>query len=208
MTRPRTDLVALVADKNMEAAIQGLLARPQALQVRPLTHHVHVHPYRDPGCCREGVDFLRPFVKLYEYALLIFDHEGCGREEDPPEAIEGSLRQRLEATGWGDRAAVIVLQPELEIWVWSDSPEVARSLGWTRGMSDLRRWLGDEELWPEESVKPPDPKAAVERTLRHVRKPRSSALYESLARSVSLQRCTDPAFAKLRQVLMDWFPQG
>jgi hypothetical protein len=39
-----------------------------------------------------------------------------------------------------------------------------------------------------------------------VRKPRSSAIYLELARSVSTDRCTDPAFLKLKRCLREWFP--
>jgi hypothetical protein len=54
-------------------------------------------------------------------------------------------------------------------------------------------------------MKPFDPKLAVEQVLRQAGKPRSSAIYEQLARRVSLQRCTDPAFVKFTTVLQKWF---
>ena len=56
-----------------------------------------------------------------------------------------------------------------------------------------------------EDVKPSKPKEAVELALRHVGKPRSSALFKSLAESVGLRRCTDAAFLKLRATLSAWF---
>jgi hypothetical protein len=48
----------------------------------------------------------------------------------------------------------------------------------------------------------------VETVLRTVRQPRSSGLYRKLAEKVSLERCTDPAFDKLRIVLRRWFPEA
>jgi hypothetical protein len=40
-------------------------------------------------------------------------------------ASDGTLRLlALFTSGWENRAAAVVLDPELEIWVWSDSPEV------------------------------------------------------------------------------------
>ncbi len=39
-------------------------------------------------------------------------------------------------------------------------------------------------------------------------KPRSSAIYLALAQAVSTERCSDPAFAKLRQCLREWFPSA
>lgn len=56
------DLLLLVADKNMEYAVRGLLSRPQALEVRPLEFEVYVQPQRDPGCALRAHEFLRPFA--------------------------------------------------------------------------------------------------------------------------------------------------
>ena len=62
------DLAVLVADKNTEAA---LLARPQALGIRPITAKIFVHPRRDPGCVNEAHLFLRPFVQEYRHAYYV-----------------------------------------------------------------------------------------------------------------------------------------
>ncbi len=43
--------------------------------------------------------------------------------------------------------------------------------------------------------------------LRTARKPRSSSIYLELARSVGTERCTDPAFLKLKRCLREWFPR-
>lgn len=43
------DLVVLVADKNMQFALQGALGRPQALGMRPLTYEFRSHMGRDGG---------------------------------------------------------------------------------------------------------------------------------------------------------------
>lgn len=51
------DLYVLVADKNMEQTLLGLLARPDALGIRALRYQVTPHPSRDPGCLREGAAF-------------------------------------------------------------------------------------------------------------------------------------------------------
>jgi len=202
----RSDLVVLVADRSMEAAVRGLLSRPEALGIRRVGHEVYVHPYRDPGCFQGGHDFLRPFVGRCGHGLLMFDRQGCGAEGQTREALEQAVTRALSSAGWGDRAAALVLDPELEAWVWSDSPHVSRCLGWEGREPDLRTWLRKEALWPEADLKPADPKAAVEAALRAVCKPRSSAIYDELARNVSFQRCSDPAFLKLRAVLTAWFP--
>ena len=94
----------------------------------------------------------------------------------------------------------------MEAWVWSDSPHVAEKLGWSNRLPKLRDWLQKEtDFWPAGQVKPARPKEAMEKALREVRKPRSSSIYEELAKSVSLKNCSDPAFAKLTDKLTAWF---
>lgn len=199
------DLVCLVADKNMEQTLLGLLNRPEALGIRAPTFDVFVHEERDPGCCRHGTEFLRTFSSRYVHALLIFDHEGCGQEGVPAKNLERRLESELRRNGWDDRARVLAIDPELEVWVWSDSPEVDAILGWAGRLPDLRAWLQQEGWLADDAIKPQRPKEAVEAALYEVRKPRSSATYRKLAESVSLRRCQDRKFARLKRTLRHWF---
>lgn len=204
MSRWQSDMVVLVPDKNLEAAIAGLLSRPQALGIRQMKFKIYVHACRDSGCFLDSQNFLRPWTDLYAHALVLFDRFGCGQEAQSRESLEQIVERRLFDAGWDDRAAVIVLDPELEIWVWSSSPHVDRCLGWEGKQPKLRTWLSSQGFWPENTPKPSDPKKAIEQALRKVQKPRSSSLYEQLAKSVSLQGCTDQAFAKFKEVLKAW----
>jgi hypothetical protein len=130
---------------------------------------------------------------------------GSGQEVQEKEALERTASERLANSGWGDRAAAIILDPELEVWVWSDSPEVDRCLGWKGQPHDLREWLRNQGLWAHGTSKPRDPKRAVELALRKMNRPRSSSIYLQLAKSISLQKCTDPAFSRFKEILMAWF---
>ena len=200
------DLIVLVPDRNMEAAISGLLCRSEALAIRPVTFHIYMHIERDPGCYHRAHDFLRPMTARASRALVVFDRVGSGREGDSASDLEQQVTRRLSAAGWGNRASAIVLDPELEVWVWGDSPHVDRCLGWEGQHPSLRVWLREQGLWPTDEPKPKDPKRAVELALRRARKPRSSAVYRQLADTVGLQRCSDPAFARLCALLRTWFP--
>jgi hypothetical protein len=120
--------------------------------------------------------------------------------------LESELERRLGEAGWGDRAAAVVISPELENWVWSDSPHVDQALGWDRTWGLLRHWLADKGHWEAGAAKPAKPKEAVELALFTARKPRSSSIYFGLAQLVSTDRCTDPAFLKLKRCLREWFP--
>lgn len=177
------DLVVLVADACMEAALRGILGRHRSLPIRPVRVDYHTHVERDPGCLLRGHDFLRPLASQYAHGLVVFDREGCGEEASSRVAL-------------------------LEVWVWSDSPHVEDVLGWHDRTDSLREWLTSQGLLHQGHPKPERPKEAVERTLRLVRKPPSSQIYSQLATHVSLDRCTDPAFLKLRRLLTTWFPSS
>ena len=62
----RKDLILLVADKNMEASLKGLLTRFRSLKLRQVTFDLYVHPERDPGCLLRAHDFLaeEPLIRL------------------------------------------------------------------------------------------------------------------------------------------------
>lgn len=202
------DLVVLVPGKDEQTAINTLLSsRRPSLGIRRLDWKILVHPRHDPGCLLEAPEVLEPFVRRVRRGLVLFDHAGCERENASTEELEKDVRQRLSRAGWGDRADAIVIAPELEGWVWSDSPKVDEALGWQGQQPPLRDWLRDQGLWATDTPKPADPKKALEKALREVRIPRSSAVYGELAGKVSLSRCQDPAFARLRAVLRDWFAQ-
>jgi hypothetical protein len=201
------DLIVLAACKNSEAAIQGILSRHQSLNIRRVEVDIRVHPDSDPGCRGEAHSFLRPFCNQYQHALVVFDREGCGRDAQSREQLEQGIEKRLATNGWQGRAATVVFDPELESWVWSDSREVDTCLGWQSRQPSLREWLVAEGFLVADQIKPNRPKEAVEAALRIARKNRSSRIYKQLASQVSLKRCTDPAFLKLKTILQTWFPQ-
>ncbi len=201
----RRDLIVLVADSNMRAAVRGLLSREQALGIGTVDVEVLPHPQRDSGCCKGGVDFLSAFANQFQHALLMFDWEGCGQEGCSPTDIEGGLEERLSNSGWSDRARVIVLDPELEIWVWSGSPHVEQCLGWNDQSMPLREWLVTRGFLHTGQHKPVRPKEAMEAALYESQTPRSSAIYRHLAETVSLKGCTDRAFLKFTNMMQLWF---
>ena len=199
------DLVVLAADRSIEIAIQGLLSRPKALKISPTDFETFTHHHRDPGCYHEAHDFLRPLLGEYRHALVLLDRSGSGSEESTS-TIEMHVRRLLNGSGWDKRADAVVIDPELEVWVWGDSPKVDEFLHWTGRKPSLRKWIQDRGLWPAGQLKPTDPKRAVEMALREVNIPRSSSIYLNLARSVSVDRCTDLSFGRLRDLLRSWFP--
>jgi hypothetical protein len=199
------DLLVLVPDRDIEATVRGVLSQPRKLGTRIISAKVLLHPHHDPGCLRDGVALLRGQRDSYQHALLIFDHDGCGREAIARERIESDLEQALDASGWGVDAAAVVISPEVEAWVWSDSPEVEQELGWGGRTPDVRSWLRTRGFESRGS-KPVDPKGALRAVLREAKRQASPVRFQRLAERVSFQRCIDPAFQKLERVLCAWFP--
>jgi len=200
------DLVILAADKDLEFALRGMLSRPKALGTRTVEEDIFVHPEHDPACALRGVDFLDNLSGQYRYGLLIFDHKGSGKETTAPQELQKSLDAEFASSAWGNRARAIVLVPELEACIWSNSPNIDDVVGWKNRNPKLRPWLIEQGWLQQGEVKPTQPKEAFEAALRKVRKPRSASLYQQIAERVSLRQCTDTAFLELKGILNNWFP--
>jgi hypothetical protein len=200
------DLVVVVPDSNTEQTLYGLLERHKALQIRRIEYRILVHPERDPGVLQRGASLLAEIDALnaFRYALLIFDREGCGREMLTSSELEQQVQQQLDASGWQGRSAVVVIDPELESWVFATSPHVVDVFAG----GDAEVFQRVVESFPKTPLgKPQKPKEAVEKLLRQKAIVRSSALYKELASRVSLKGCIDPAFQRLCAILRSWFPQ-
>lgn len=201
------DLFVLVADVDMVATVKGLLGkRCESLGIRPIDFDVERHIGRDSGCRIGAAERLRGYRDGYRYALVMFDKDGSGKELETREAIQNEVEGSLRDSGWLDRSKVIVIEPELEAWVWNGSPHTPRVLGSPREYEELQTWLRRRDLWPNGLFKPPDPKQAMLRVLKANRVQRSPDLYRRMSSAVSLRRCRDPAFLELRATLRQWFP--
>lgn len=198
------DLVVVVADKPTEQALAALLARHQALGIRPIRFGIRVHPHRDPGCYATAHELAAAFAHEAEHALVVFDRAWDGAPSEDRAELQEHVVARLRGT-WGDRGACVVIDPELEVWVWSASPHVAEVLGWRDRQQELRPWLEQSGLWPPNRPKPTDPKEAFRRAVRQARVLPSAAQFGRLAAAVSVRGCVDPAFNQLLTVLRGWF---
>ena len=199
------DLYVLVADQDMLQAMEALLNRGASLGTRPIRYAIAKHIHRDPGCRTGASQYLRSQLNEYRYALVMFDKRGCG-DFDSREEIQHKVEINLERNGWRDRSKVVVIDPELETWVWNGSNLVPKILGWPGEYQELKAWLEAEDLWPSDFAKPPDPKKAMRAALRKCKQNVSARLFSQLARSVTLLHCRDSAFAELKDTLQHWFP--
>jgi hypothetical protein len=200
------DLVVLTADKNMQFALNGALRRSEALGIRPIQFRILVHSERDGGARTTGPDLLALQTALYDRCLLILDHEGCGAEDTAPNVLEQSLDGRL-SNHWGDRAKSIVVAPEFDLWMWGSDNSLSQVFDWPIA-TPIRDWLSAKGFQFDGNGKPLRPKECLEAIQAVHRIPRSSALYENIATQISLARCTDASFARMRAKLQEWFPTG
>jgi len=201
------DLVILVADNNMKSALQGILSQYESIGSRRISYDIYVHIYHDPGCLRDSHNFLRPFINRYQFAIVMFDRIGCGKEENSREEIEEIVETNLSRNGWADRSIAVVLNPELEVWVWSRACIVEEILGWQNREQTVSDWLTSKSFIRDGEFSPRSPKEAMEAVLKTVRKPRSSSIYQQLAQTANLDDCDEPSYNKLSTFLRNRFPQ-
>lgn len=208
------DLLFLVADKNMAEAVGGLLERDQIHSIigcgqfkfdarRDIKVAVGQN---DPGLYVRANELLRPFAAEYMRAVVIVDEEW----EGSPDAhdIERRLFEHLADAGWSEENSLgLVVRPEADVWLWSDSLYSAKALGWA-SWDVLRPALEKQGLLAAGRTKPERPKEAAEWALRNGDKkaPRSAALYRQISSQVSIKRCVDDALARLLGALRTWFP--
>lgn len=202
-------LVVLVPDADIEQAMRGLLTRTDSLKIAPVDFEVTRHVNRDNGCRSNASSYLRPYLSCCRHALVVFDRDGCGSRRSRLD-IQQAVELDLTRNGWKSRSKVIVIDPEVEVWVWSDSPAVARVLGWGSDFQTLREWLVSRKLWASNHRKPQDPKNAMRKAMEEAgltkRIRRSSTRFHDLATTVDFTDCQDPAFVELARTLRAWFP--
>ncbi len=206
-----SDLIVLVPDADMRETVKTLIEqRHRSLNIRAgVNFEINTHSQRDAGCYQDAHNFLRPFAKTKQYAMVLFDYHGCGRDSNmSAEDIQDELEKRLIQNGWkAENICVIVISPELESWVWASSTKVAEILGWKVEETSLRDWLINEtKHWGSSDLqKPQNPKEALQAALRKARKPFSPTVFKDLAERISLKHCTDPSFERFRTSLQRWF---
>ena len=199
------DIIILTADLDAENLLKGLLPRlPRSDTIEEFSFEIYRHPMRDAGCYNDSHSFLRPFIKQFNYALVIFDHDGCGHETENCDSIESAVKQKLSNNGWDKRCEVIAIEPELENWIWMNNSNVEKALNWTEKVS-LYKWLKTNELLQAKINKPVNPKETLKTVLRKTKKSFSSGIHHEIASNSTYKSCEDRAFKKLRETLRLWF---
>lgn len=209
------DVLFFVADRNMAAAVGGLLEREQIHRIVGCAQFSFdarrdikvAEGQNDPGLFTRANELIRPLAAEYTHAVVIVDEEWNG--SPGANEIELKLRAHLDDAGWtASNSLGLCVRPEADVWLWSDSPHSAKALGWT-SWDALRPRLEQEGLLAAGKAKPARPKQAAEWALHNSpgkKVPRSSALYRQVSSQVSVQRCEDHALIRLLNALREWFP--
>ncbi|MDD9873632.1 MAG: hypothetical protein OXU65_09085 [Deltaproteobacteria bacterium] len=182
------DLVVGVPDGDIAAIVNTLLEG-----WRPTLNFEIVPIKGGDSVCRESAPgVLRSYHVEYLHALVVFDLKGSGRLNQGK--IETTVREELQRNGWNgrrrDRAAVVVIDPEIEEWIWS-IVDVLPS--WVR---DVLGKTGRDKKWF---------KAEISRKRSGLPKRTTSQWYGEWAAKLP-GNCQDPAFQKLMTTLQRWFP--
>lgn len=207
------DCVFLLADGTMEAMFQGFFSRDgcyHSLGTRAFNFDSRediVSGTNDPRTYSQAHELLRPHQRTHLHAVIVMDNEWSG--SPGVEHIRRDVRRNMMASGWDENAfEVIVIDPELENWIWQESPHLVDAFEY-EGLQPLRNWLRDQDppMWLDGEAKPVRPKEAVEAVLRMTRVPRSAAIYRQISERVSTRRCTDPSFSLFCECMRRWFPR-
>jgi hypothetical protein len=200
------DLLVLAADLDAELLLKSLLPKiPTIEDCQAMTFDIIRHPQRDPGVVGKTVDLVRPYIDDYRFLLVVLDHEGSGREGQSRNTLESYIENLLGLIGWQARNSCVVIEPELESWLWVNETHLHDILDWS-DRSGVYSWITEKNFqFHANSMKPVRPKEAFEAVLRKQGIPRSSSLYAMLGQKASYKQCVDPSFEKFITTIKRWF---
>ena len=212
MKRP---CVFLVADGTMEQVLKSFLSRgylegrlgcrtfdfdfPQDVVVDVRNGNT------DGGVHRRAHALLHSYLRSHQNAVVMLD-KNFGRRL-PAAVVRGEILHNLLHNGWSAECVeVVVIDPELEVWLWQrGSPHIAREFRYNGSVS-LEEFLEAEGLWPSAAVKPAKPKEVAGVLLQRYRAGPRMVVYRRIIENISIRGCQDLAFNLLAGALRRWFP--
>ena len=208
----KRDCVFLLADKDMKASFEGFFSRPGFhhslkcgwIDVDPTQDMIVASGDKDPGLYTRAHEILRPFLRTHRFAVVVLDAWWTGAPKAAK--IRTDMESMLSTNGWdNNRSTVIVIDPELEVWILQQNVHVAREIGFD-GIDDMLSDIDLRQAWSEEHYMPMSPKETLMKILRKKNLPITSARYKKITAQVSVSDCCDSAFLQLVEKLREWFP--
>ncbi len=211
------DVIFHLADEHMEKGLKAFFARGNwhyaigcrrfAIDPSDENDIYRVPGHTDGGIWKHAANNLRPFREQYQYAVIILDADF---EPHPsPQQLRADISADMIASGWPtDRFTVIVIEPELEAWLWSPNQTVATAFG-HENFDQLRARLAAENLWDNGQPKPNDLKRARDRAAKLGGKKTGGPIFKGVFSAISNRACNlcvEPGFKAMRTALQKWFP--
>ncbi len=211
------DIVFHLADRHMEEGLRAFFSRQdwhhvlkcRRFEVDPMSNSdfYRVAGETDGGLWKHAHKNLHIFKEQYRHAVIMLD-----AEFDPqpgPNVLRADIGKAMLASGWDeDRFGVVVIEPELEAWLWAPNHNVARAFGHAN-FEELRTFLESEGLWDPGAPKPHSLKAARDRAARRGGKRTGGPIFRSVFEHISrraLDACVEHGLKTLRMMLGTWFP--
>lgn len=212
------DCCFLVADQAMGIAFERVLSRPDrdtvlgtgpfAFDPAPHVDLIQIPDYTDGGVYKHAHRILEPKLATHRHAVVCLDRKAKGLP--PAGRIRGNIASNLRASGWPrERTAVIVIDPELERWLWLDHPICEQAFGYDRSSygRSMRSMMEEQGQWRATDEKPHDCDSALAWAgRRRGRKCWPAHVFKSMLSMAPVDLCVDPAFLQLRDTLQRWFP--
>ena len=122
----------------------------------------------DGGIHRRAHELLRRFIHSHQNAVVMLDKNFGGRL--PAAVVRGEILHNLLNNGWSAECVeVVVIDPELEVWLWQrGNPHIGTAFRYNSPIP-LEEFLATEGLWSSAAVKPTQPKEAASLLLRQNR---------------------------------------
>lgn len=204
------DLFLLTADADALAFMRSILARHEALGIRPITVEPIRHHMKDAGVVKDGPETARLYKGKCNKALILWDHHGSGHEARyPADKSAAMIQERLDGITWAKNSGAVALVPELEEWLWYAAPSVAhyfavehdKLTGWMNEYAAKKR-MSVEELtkkYPKELFE----YLCVIKLKRSI-SPRD---FEEIGKSINIKALAQSEnFARILELLHNWFP--
>lgn len=208
----KRDCAFYVADKTMRDTFEGFLSREdRCLQLGcghfdfvPSEDLFFAGGQNDPGIFTRGGALVSSLINTHKKLVIALD---CDWDGSPGQAeILSKVTNQLHQGGWAPQdVLVIAIEPELEQWIWQDSPVLAAELR-MNAPQGLKAMLGQRGLWPAEAAKPPSPKDLFIQLRRENNVKLSSSIFKRIASKVPVAACEDGEFRRLLAQLRAWFP--
>lgn len=188
--------------------MQALLNRVHGLGIRHVTFEFDL---RFNTVRTQGPNIARERRRRFPYVICLWDHRGSGQEHKPASQVQGKVQAHLNGNTLKGCSKAIVIDPELEIWLWQDWTAIAVALKVEE--KQLAKWLKNyqQRQFPTHSVQElvqRFPQEALEAVVQQAGEKPDSALYGRIADAANFELWSkEPSFRQLRRTLRRWFPQ-